>query len=117
MKKRMLSILILALLSFWIPCAHAESPQELDPMASPDAQATVTSDGSVNSVAANQTGNALNTADATKKQKKTEETKTKKSKKSSAKKSSSKKSSKSSSKKSKKTKKTQKTEETKDTGN
>ena len=117
MKRTMISILILTVLGFWIPCASAEISQELDPMVSPDAQATVTSDGSANNVAAGQTSNAMIPVAATKEEKKAGTTKTKKSKKSSAKKSSSKKSSKPSAKKTQKTKKTKKTEENKDTGN
>ena len=96
MKRTMISILILTVLGFWIPCASAEISQELDPMVSPDAQATVTSEGSANNMAVDQTSNVVSTVDATKVEKKGEEPKKKKIKKSSAKKASSKKSSKSS---------------------
>ncbi|MFH1208737.1 MAG: hypothetical protein V1673_04185 [Candidatus Omnitrophota bacterium] len=101
MKKAMISILILTVLGFWIPSAGAEISRDLDPMVSPEPQATVTSESPVSAMAAGQTSNAVNEVGTTKEKKKTEETKKKKAKKSSVKKSSSKKSSKLSSEKSK----------------
>jgi hypothetical protein len=104
MKKAMISILILTVLGFWIPSAGAEISQDLDPMVSPESQATVTSESPASAMAAGQTSNKVSAVDAKKEKKKTKETKkkteeTKKKKKSSTKKSSSKKNSKSSSKK------------------
>ena len=103
MKKTMASMLILAVLSIWVPCASAEISQELDPMASPDAQATVTNDSSTNSVGSQQVSNVVSTADATGSKKAAAETKKEKSKKSSKKKSTEKKKTKSSEPKKKKT--------------
>ena len=88
MKRTVISILILAVLSFWIPCASAEISQDLDPMVSPDAQATVTSESSANGTGAGQTSNVMSTANATTAEKKVEEAKKGKSGKSSKKKAS-----------------------------
>ena len=91
MKRTMASMLILAVLSFWIPCASAEISQELDPMVSPEAQAVVTDGSAVNNMDASQTSNVVSTTDTVLPEKKIEEPKKEKSKKSSKKKSSDKK--------------------------
>ncbi|MFA5160532.1 MAG: hypothetical protein WC484_08535 [Candidatus Omnitrophota bacterium] len=101
MKRTMVSMLILAVLSFWIPSANAEVSQDLDPMVSPEPQATVTNENSMNNTNTSQTGSAVSTPETTTADKKVEETKKGKSKKSSKKKSSKKKSSFKSSKKQK----------------
>ncbi len=88
MKRVTISILILTVLGFWIPFASAEISQDLDPMVSPDVQATVTSESSAGNMEANQTSNVISTADITTAEKKLEEPKKEKSKKSSKKKSS-----------------------------
>ena len=115
MKRKMASILALMLLNLWLPCASAEISQDLDPMVSPDAQATVTNEGSENTLTADPTGAAVGTVETPKEEKKVEETKKEskklektkkdKTKKSSKKKSSEKKQKKSSSKNTKKHKK------------
>ncbi|MDD5226693.1 MAG: hypothetical protein PHV97_05895 [Candidatus Omnitrophica bacterium] len=105
MKRIMSWVVIFAVLSLWIPCASVEISQELDPMVSPDAQATVTSETPAANVTADQASNVVSTADAAKEEKKVEETKKEKSKKASKKKSSEKKKKKSSTKTSKKHKK------------
>ncbi len=92
MKRAITSILILAVLSFWIPRASAEISQDLDPMVSPDAQATVTDESLVGNRDAAQTSHGVSTADTAAVEKKLEEPKKEKSKKSSKKKSSEKKS-------------------------
>jgi len=101
MKNKMVSILILALLAFWIPCASAEISQDLDPMVPVDSQATVTGGSSVNNTMASGASNVVSTADATVRGEKKADAKKvsekKESKKSSSKKSSSKKNNKSSS--------------------
>ena len=107
MKNKMVSFLVLALLSFWIPCASAEISQELDPMVSPDAQAAVTSDAPANSATAGTTSNVVSPNVAAKEEKKTEETKKEKSKKADKKKAAEKKK-KTSTKSSKSTKKSKK---------
>ena len=101
MKRAMISVLILAVLSFWTPCASAEISQDLDPMVSPDAQTTMTNEGTVNNFESAPVSNAVSVASTATPEKKVEEPKKKKTKKTPAKKSSTKKSSKSSSKKSK----------------
>ncbi|MFA7254756.1 MAG: hypothetical protein WC133_01490 [Candidatus Omnitrophota bacterium] len=88
MKNKMVSILILALLNLWIPYANAENSQDLDPMVSPDAQATVTEDTSTGAMTAGQASNVVSTTDTVTPEKKVEEPKKEKSKKSSKKKSS-----------------------------
>ncbi len=106
MKRAIASILILAVLSFWIPCACAEISQDLDPMVPVDAQATVVEEASMNGASTGQVSNVVSTADATVgEKKKVEETKHAKSKKSSKKKSSEKKNKKSGPQKSKASKK------------
>lgn len=90
MKRAMISILILTVLGFWIPCASAENSQDLDPMVSPDVQAIVTGESSAGNMEASQTSNVISTTDTTASEKKVEEPKKKKTKKSSTKKSSSK---------------------------
>jgi len=106
MKRAIASILIFAVLSFWIPCAWAEISQDLDPMVPVDAQTTVAEEASVSGDSTGQVSNVVSTADATAgEKKKVEETKHVKSKKSSQKKSSEKKNKKSGSKKSKGSKK------------
>ena len=102
MKKMMLSAMIVAVLSFGIPYASAaESSADLDPMVSPDVQATVKGESSNNTVTA-PTSNVVSTADAVGLEKKATGAKKEKSKKKSDKKSSAKKGKKSSSKKTKK---------------
>jgi outer membrane biosynthesis protein TonB len=99
----MASMLIVAVLSFWIPCASAEISQDLDPMVSPDAQSTVAGESSMDSWDSAQTSDAVSPADATPVEKKIEEPKKeKKSKKSLKKKSEEKKKKKSDGKKKKK---------------
>jgi hypothetical protein len=93
MKRTMISILILAVLGFWVPIASAEISQDLDPMVSPEPPATVTGENSMNNISAGQTSSTLSTTGATAADKKGEKTKKEKSKKSSKKKSSKKKSS------------------------
>ena len=105
MKRKIVPVLIFALLNLWIPCASAGMSQDLDPMVSPDAQETVTSESAANTAAAGQTGNAVSAADASKGEKKVEGTHEKKTKKDSSQKSASKKSKKTVSKKSKTSKK------------
>ena len=95
MKRTMISILILTVLGFWIPSASAEVSQDLDPMVSPESQATVTNESSANSVGNGPVSNTVSTAGTTTSEKKVGESK-KKTKKSSAKKLSNEKSSKSS---------------------
>jgi hypothetical protein len=103
MKNKMVSILIVALLSLWIPTASAEIDQGLDPMVPADVQATVAEEASVSGAAIGQTSNVVSTADVTApEKKKVEEKKKEKSKKSSKKKSSDSKKKKTSSKSSKK---------------
>ncbi|MEI7750929.1 MAG: hypothetical protein WCJ71_02460 [Candidatus Omnitrophota bacterium] len=103
MKNKMVSILILALLSLWVPCASAEIDQELDPMVPADVQATVAEEASVSGAATGQTSNVASTANAAASDKKKGEvTKKEKSKKSSKKKSSDSKKKKTSSKSAKK---------------
>ncbi|MFA5168392.1 MAG: hypothetical protein WC530_07670 [Candidatus Omnitrophota bacterium] len=108
MKRTMVSMLILAVLSFWVPNANAEVSQDLDPMASPEPQAIVKEENSMNTdnINTSQKGDTAVTPEAAMTDKKVEETKKEKTKKSSKKKSSKKKSSskKSSSKNSKKQK-------------
>jgi hypothetical protein len=105
MKKIISSIMIVALLGFWTPCASAEMSQELDPMVSPDPQAVAAEGTSVAGTTTEQASNVVSTADATAAEKKIEEPKKPKSKKASKKKSDEKKKKKTSSKKSKKSKK------------
>jgi len=100
-KKMVSAVLILAVMSLGAPCASAEVYQDLDPMVSPEAQATVTSENPVASVTADQASNVVSTENIAKTEKKSEVSKKKKSKKNSEKKSS-KKSSKSKGKSSKK---------------
>jgi hypothetical protein len=88
MKNKMVSILVLALLSLWIPNAKAEISEDLDPMLSPDPQAIVMEETSIDKAATDQASNVVSTADATDSEKKVEGTKKEKSKKSSKKKSS-----------------------------
>jgi hypothetical protein len=102
MKNKMVSILILTLLSLWIPNASADISQDLDPMVSPEPQATVTGESSTDDMVAGQAGDVASIAGATTDGKKIEETKKEKSKKSSKKKSSEKKKKKKSSSKSSK---------------
>ena len=97
----MVSMLILAVLSVWIPYASAEMSEELDPMVSPDAQATVTNETTVSGATPGQTSNGVTAPETTTADKKAGETKKEKSKK----KSSEKKKKKSSTKSSKKHKK------------
>lgn len=114
MKKAMALLLTLALLNAWIPCASAEISQELDPMLTPEPQATVVSENSTesfNGIAGDTTSNVVSSADAVADEKTVEEPKAKKSKE--VKKSSDKKKSKSSAKKSKKSKKTKKSKKAK----
>ena len=75
MKREMVSVLILALLNLWMPYAGAEISQELDPMVSPDAQATVTGESAMNNMDASQMSNVVGTAEATTADKKVEEKK------------------------------------------
>lgn len=105
MKRKIVSVLIFALLNLWMPYASAELSQDLDPMVSPDAQEAVASESAVSTPVAAQTENAVSTADVPKSEKKVEGTSEKKTKKDSSQKSSSKKSKKTTSKKSKKSKK------------
>ena len=105
MKRKIVSVLIFALLNLWMPYASAELSQDLDPMVPPDVQGTMTNENAVNVPVTGQTENAVSTADVPKNEKKVEGTSTKKAKKDSSKKSSSKKSKKTASKKSKKSKK------------
>ena len=100
MKEMVSAVLILMVISLGVPCSGAEVYQDLDPMVSPEAQATVTSESPVASVTADQTSNVVSTENIAKAEKKSEVSK-KKSKKNSGKKSS-KKSSKSKEKSSKK---------------
>ena len=99
MKRKIVPVLIFALLNLWIPYASAGMSQDLDPMVPPDAQETVTNESTANTAAAGQTGNAVSTADASKGEKKVEGASEKKTKKDSSQKSSSKKSKKTASKK------------------
>lgn len=101
----MASILALMLLNLWLPYASAETSQDLDPMVSPDPQATVTGESSANVVTADATREETKIEETKKEEKKLEEKEKKKSKKSSKKKSSDKKKKKSSSKSTKKHKK------------
>ena len=101
MKKIAIFVLILALLNFWVPYVQAGISQDLDPMVSPEPQATVTGESSSGNTVTGQTSNVVSTADATG----SEKGKKEKSKKSSKKKSSAKKDSKPVSKNSKKHKK------------
>ena len=73
MKKGMISILILTVLSFWIPSAGAEISRDLDPMVSPEPQATVTSESPVSAMTTGQTSNTVSAVDTTKEKKKTGE--------------------------------------------
>lgn len=107
MKRKMVSVLVLALLNLWIPYASAENSQDLDPMVSPEAQATVTSESSTSGVDASQAGDVVSPASTTTSGEKVEETKKEKAK-SSAKKSDEKKKKKSDEKKKKKTDETKK---------
>jgi hypothetical protein len=101
MKRMMVAVLILAVLSFWVPCAGAEISKDLDPMVPVELQTTATNEGSVtDNPTTAQVSNVVSTADATVSEKKVEEQKAgekkkSKSKKGSASKSSSKKSGKS----------------------
>ena len=104
MKKSISAVLILAVMSLGIPGASAEISQDLDPMVSPEPQATVTAESSVNNSAAGQADHATSVADAAKTEKKSKKVEKEKSKKNSKKKSSSPQSSKSAKKHSKKNK-------------
>ncbi|GEM_PF-2379584 len=100
MKRTMSAIMIMALLSFWVPCVYAEVSRDLDPMMPADPQATVASESSTNNTVTSGASNVASTADAAGAgekagEKKADAKKKTKSKKSSTKKSSSSKSSKS----------------------
>jgi hypothetical protein len=80
--------MILALLSFWIPCASAEISRDLDPMMPVEPQATVTSKSPVSDTVTGKTSNVVSTADATASGKKADEKKVSGKKKAKSKKSS-----------------------------
>ncbi len=101
MKRVMSVLLILAVMSLGAPRASAEIYQDLDPMTPPEAQATVTRESPIASVAAGQASNVVSTENIAKTEKKSEVSEKKKAKKDTKKKSS-KKSSKSKEKKSQK---------------
>lgn len=74
---------MLMLLNLWMPCAGADISRDLDPMVSPEVQATVTSDKASGSVVPGEDSDAV-MASAAKEEKKIEEPKKKKSKKKSS---------------------------------
>jgi outer membrane biosynthesis protein TonB len=76
MKKIMSSLLIVAVLFCWIPCARAEeAAQDLDPMVSPDASATVTGDTASKGDVSGKVTDGLGNQDAARTEKKAEKKK------------------------------------------
>ena len=107
MKKMLMAAMIVTVLSFGVPFASAENSADLDPMVSPDAQATVKSENASTNAVSAQASNVVSSTDAVKKEEATKKGKSKKqkAKKKDAKKTTTKSTTKSSPKKAKKTRK------------